>query len=223
MVSDEFDAMVEDKQTLKDKLNNSLVKIEDETKKKRVPKKKGDGLVQTKLDFKKCSSKGKKRSFGSDSEADISVGSDSSDFKTKTAVNPSRERGGTRAATNRKVNYCIDVESDGDNFDSDLELFDNDAVKDEDKVAVTVTLSDSDDDYNNSKRQPDSSNKSTDELFDSLFENSLNNQNNGDRSSDEGLDEDSGVPIAQKKGSGKHRMLSDDEIPPKKIKKIKKT
>lgn len=222
-MADEYDAMVEDKKTLKDKLGNSPEKIEEGAKKKRGPrKKKTDGLVQTKLDFKKTSPKGKKRTIGSDSEDDVSINSNDSDFETKPAAAPSRERTGRRAATNRKVNYRIDVESDGEKFDSDLELFDNDAVKDEPKQEV-VALSDSDDEFNDSKRQPDSSNKSTDELFDSLFENSQNDQNNGDQSSDGEMDEDSDVPIAKKMAADKRKALEDDEDRPKKVKKTKKT
>ncbi|KAF5272739.1 hypothetical protein FQA39_LY07766 [Lamprigera yunnana] len=153
---DEFDSMVENTKTLKDKLGTP------EDAEKKGKGKKRDNLKQTKLNFKPKDDKvngspkkrGKKKPF-SDSEDDIMS---SSDIEAGPVI-PSRDR--TARRTIKTIKYNIDS-SDSKSSGEEPELFDNDAVKDNLDLQQRLS-SDSENEVMPRKSE------NSDDLFDSLI------------------------------------------------------
>ncbi|CAH0545849.1 unnamed protein product [Brassicogethes aeneus] len=181
---DEFDAMVQSKKTLKDKLGTPE-EIEKKAKGKKAVKKESDGMKQTKLNFsvsngspkkrgkarkiaaddsdddsaKKKKQRGrKKRSEDSDDDDDaVSFGSDQEiDF----APSPVKERTNRRAAA-KPVKYALSDDESEKMSDVELELKDNAAVAE--KENNVAALSDSED-----EEKPPPPHETSEDMFDSL-------------------------------------------------------
>ncbi|XP_018321367.1 DNA topoisomerase 2 [Agrilus planipennis] len=165
---DEFDEMVKDKKTIKDKLGTP-----DEVVKKVKAKKGKDGFKQTKLNFRakdkdseSPKKRGRNKKVSSDSEdEDILNISDDDDvsFSTKPTVS---ERATSRRQVSKPVKYTESSDEDGISSGGEPELFDNDAVKDDFKQqSLEVGSSGSD----NEVSPPPKKNESSEDLFDSLL------------------------------------------------------
>ncbi|XP_055377306.1 DNA topoisomerase 2 [Condylostylus longicornis] len=128
--------------------------IKDTSPKKRGPKPKSDGMKQTKLAFKK------KKQWGSDeSDMDDDLGSDGFDRLT-TNENTAKRDVSTRRAAAKKVDYkkLLGEDEDGQSSeDGEIEMFDNDAVKEKGMNMGKISDHESDLDNNQTIELDDSS------------------------------------------------------------------
>ncbi|KAK5640442.1 hypothetical protein RI129_011253 [Pyrocoelia pectoralis] len=159
---DEFDMMVDNKKTLKDKLGTP-----EEAEKKAKGKKQKDGFKQTKLNFKSKSDekvngspkkRGRKKKV-SDSEDEDDISISGSDVEFGGEVSMVKERTTSRRVT-KSIKYSVDSsESD----DRELELSQNNIIK-EDNVQVAMEASSESENEVVPKKAENS-----DDLFDSLI------------------------------------------------------
>lgn len=162
---DEFDAMVTGMKSLKEKLGTPE---EAEKKGKKKGAKDKDGMKQTKLNFKKKDkaangSPKKKKGKISDSEDDIDLSGNDSDFAL--SKSPAvKERFSSRRVAAKPVKYKIDSDSEKSSDDGEPDLFDNDAVKEKSIVHERIDTSDSEMDI-----APAAKNMSSEDMFDSLI------------------------------------------------------
>ncbi|CAH1366355.1 unnamed protein product [Tenebrio molitor] len=164
---DEFDLLVQNKKTLKDKIGTP-----EEIEKKTKLKKAKDGLKQTKLNFKKKSPEGKvngnpkKRGKKAVSDSEESVTPNSgSDVEFSNIVSPVvKERVLSKRAATKQIKYDM-CEDDEDDMSSEREeeLFDNDAVKDNCQQEKINLSSESED-----EPPPPRNETSSEAMFDSL-------------------------------------------------------
>ncbi|XP_066147852.1 DNA topoisomerase 2 isoform X2 [Euwallacea fornicatus] len=194
---DEFDTMVRSKKTLKDKLGTP------EEVEKKIKKKKGDGLKQTKLIFdKKINGSPKKKAKKNPIFSDSDKGDSGSDDSFQADIKPSsvKERTNTRRAATKVTKYNL---SDDEEKSSDDEvLFDN-AFVNEQLNTVAIASSDSEDDRS---PPPPTHRQSSEDLFDQLI---------GTKK-----DEEAEEPVST---SSKRRFSPEPQevVPPKKTAKVK--
>ncbi|XP_044767164.1 DNA topoisomerase 2 [Coccinella septempunctata] len=150
---DEFDALVQNSnKNLKEKLGTPE-SIETKLKK--------GNLKQTKLNFnKKANGSPKKKKIVDDSDASLEIESGSEVEFTTPPIVSDRSRSQRNSA--KKIKYDLDSEEDNDN--EDLELHENEAIKEYDGPILTKTLSsDSESDA------PPPRNETSEDMFDSLI------------------------------------------------------
>ncbi|KAK4872667.1 hypothetical protein RN001_014696 [Aquatica leii] len=159
---DEFDAMLDSKKTLKDKLGTP------EEAEKKVKAKKKDGFKQLKLNFKSKDDKvngspkkrGKKKKAISDSEDDIDV--PSSDMESSFDI-PVKERTTSRRNV-KTIKYNLDSSDNESVSNDEPELFENSAVKEKDEIQERLHDSSESENEVAPKKVENS-----DDLFDSLI------------------------------------------------------
>lgn len=135
--------------------------------KKRGPRAKKDDPKQTKLTFKKKSSK------GSDDDDDIDIDLDGSDIEIAEVI-PAREKNARRAAT-KKINYSFLLDDDEDAIskdDSDEEPIFHSNIQATDEPVVTETIPSDDSDVDIASGTGGGDGGSSNNVFDSLKDDS---------------------------------------------------
>ncbi|KAJ3662202.1 hypothetical protein Zmor_006558 [Zophobas morio] len=163
---DEFDVLVQNKKSLKDKVGTP-----EEAEKKVKSKKAKDGLKQTKLNFKKKSPDGKvngspkkrgKKATALDSEEDNDANS-GSDVEFSNVVSPMvKERVLSKRAATKQIKY--DMSEDNSSSSGGEELFDNVAIKENDQRQEKINLS-----SDSENESPPPRNETSEDMFDTLI------------------------------------------------------
>ncbi|XP_048524898.1 DNA topoisomerase 2 isoform X2 [Dendroctonus ponderosae] len=161
---DEFDAMIKNKKTLKDKLGTPD-EVEKKVKKKRLA---SDGLKQTKLNFEKKAVNGspkkggRKKRFNPDLSSDGQSYESDDSFSISIETAPLKERTNARRCATKAIKYDTDDEVN-EMSDNDV-LLDNNLVNG-DEIQPQLLESDESD----VEKPPPRMQESSEDLFDSLI------------------------------------------------------